>query len=419
MKKINLLLLACLGFVGTSCQDTVDPVIHDEEGYAELESEWIRLTAWETNGSIRMINPVKNEVSSPSVSPFTEGAANYLSSSGRYVISIERQQGNVRFFDTGIENHGDHGHEYSPKWLDAVVQAPLPTHFSATNGQVIIFNDGDGSVVVARESTMETPTFQPLHISDLGNGVHHGAATWLIGNKYAVTYKDEAVPGALPQSIKLVNAQGEVVAENEEAVVTGIHGDASNGRFAAFGSTDGILVASQNNEIKLIPNPSTLSPTSGNWIGTIKTHDAIDVFYGYARNHGVFEVNPSTNSVRKIVDAPSLKSYFLSSGGGYLIVHTAEDEVKVFDTATSSEMRSQSIAAAGDIEGTVLRKEMPTLELYRLMNEPSPVLAASEGFLYILKPDRTTIQILDIQTLNEVSKLELDSPIHTMMRAGF
>jgi len=419
MKKLNHLLLVWLALFVISCQETVDPIFEDEKTYAESESEWIRLTAWDANGSVYIIDPVKNDVSRPSVSPFVEGAANYLSTSGRYVVSIERQQGNVRFLDTGIENHGDHGHLHTPKWLAATAQVPLPTHFSATHGHIVIFNDGDGSVLVARESTMGTPTFTPSLIPDLGNGVHHGAATWLIGNKYAVTYKDDAVPGALPQYIKLVNVQGEVLAENPNVTVAGIHGDASNGKYAAFGATEGILVASQTNEIKLIPNPSSLSTTSGDWMGTIKTHDAIDVFYGYARNHGVFEINPSTNAIRKLVDAPNLKTYFISSDGGYLIVQTADEKIKVFDTANGSEVKSRSIASAVDPDGATLRKEMPALEAYRVMSEPSPVLAASEGFLYVLKPDRTTIQILDIKTLEEVSKVMLDTPVSTMMKVGF
>ncbi|EON75641.1 hypothetical protein ADIS_3861 [Lunatimonas lonarensis] len=266
---------------------------------------------------------------------------------------------------------------------------------------------------------METPTFQPGLLSDLGNGVHHGAATWVLGDKYAVTYKDESVPGALPQYVKLVNAQGQIVAENPNARVTGIHGDASNGRHAVFGATEGALVVSQSNEIKLIPNPSTLAPTSGNWMGTIKTHDALDVFYGYARNHGIFEINPSTNTIRQLVNAPNLKSYFLSAEGGYLVVQTADDHVKVFDTTTGSEIKGKSISSADDPNGAVLRKERTALETYRVLAEPSPVLAASEKYLYVLKPNRITIQVLDIKTLEEVSNIQLEATVHNMMRVGF
>ncbi|MCH7410931.1 hypothetical protein MM239_16095 [Belliella sp. DSM 111904] len=417
MKKYFAFASALLFSALIGCQENEDPQV-EEPNFEEVESEWIRLAWWNNDSKIGLINPINDNNTNPDLAAFNPAGANYLSSSGRYIISIERVDGKVRFFDTGIENHNDHGHEYTPKWISATADAPLPTHFSSTNGQIIIFNDGDGSITWARESTLETPSFSPTVISNIGNGTHHGAATWLTGNKFAVTFKDESVSGSLPQHVKLIDNTGQVIYEDETVTVTGIHGDASNGKYAVFGATEGVVVASDNNQIKLIPNPSPLASTSGNWMGTIKANDNISTFYGYASQQGIFEINPDTEAITPVLLSNTIKTYFLSADGGYLVVQLNDNTVKVYDTANRNEIASKRLTTA-EASANTNAETANEWEHYRLMNEESPILTASEKFLYVLAPDKKTIEVKNLNTLNSVKTIDAPNNTTNILRVGF
>ncbi|MFN3999432.1 hypothetical protein [Algoriphagus sp.] len=417
MKKLNTALIG-IALLAYSCQEKEDPII-EQPTFENQESEWIRMITWNSSGNISMMNPITGEVKTPSVNPFAQGSANYLSSSGQYITSVERVNGIVKFFDTGIVNHVDHGHEYEMRWLGSTAVAPLPTHFSATNGNIVIFNDGDGSITWARESTMETPSFNPTVIKDLKNGVHHGAATWLTGNKFAVTFKNPEIPGALPQTIKILSSNGAVVAESAEVKVTGIHGDASNGSYAVFGGTEAVLVAGSNNQLFKIENISPLEPTSGNWMGTIKANDKSSILYGWARNKGVFAIDPLAKSMRNIYTGDDVSTYFFSADGSKLIIQTKSNSVKIIDSKTGNTVAQGPIAVASIEGGESARKIQDDATFYRLMNELPPVLTSSEKYLYVLSPSRTEIEVLDLENLKSVKKMSLTSPVTSFMRVGF
>ncbi|MCH7413199.1 hypothetical protein MM213_06870 [Belliella sp. R4-6] len=417
MKKYFAFASALLFASMIGCQEKEDPIL-EEPKFEETESEWIRLASWNESSRISLITPVSGDIAQPDLSAFQSTSANYVSSTGRYIVSIERADGNVRFFDTGIENHDDHGHAYAPKWLSSNAAAPLPTHFSSTNGNIIIFNDGDGTVTFVREANMEVPSFTPTVIANIGNGVHHGAASWLKGNKLAVTFKDEGTAGALPQRVKIINTTGQVLYEKEGVSVTGIHGDASNGDYVVFGGTEGVILASSDNQISLIPNPSPLESTSGNWMGTIKANDNVNKFYGYARNHGVFEIDPAAGTIKPTFLSNNIKTYLLSADGGHLIVQTNDNVVKVFDTTSGNELASKTVTVAENVNAGA-RKGADELEHYRMMSEGNPVLTASENYLYVLEADKTKIHVRNLKTLNTVAVMDAPSGISNIMRVGF
>ncbi|SDZ22690.1 MULTISPECIES: hypothetical protein [Rhodonellum] len=417
MKKLHTTFIG-LALLAYSCEEKEAPII-DQPTFETLESEWIRVVTWNESGNISMINPITGETKTPSLPAFSAGSANYLSSSGRYITSIERVNGVVKFFDTGIENHSDHGHEYEMKWLANPAVAPLPTHFSATNGNIVIFNDGDGSVTWARESTMETPSFSPVVLKDLKNGVHHGAATWLAGNKLAVTFTDPEAPKALPQTIKILSATGELIAESDNAQVTSIHGDASNGQFAIFGGTEGVLVASSNDALFRIDNISPMDAGSGNWMGTIKGNDKSAIFYGWSRNKGIFAIDPAAKSMRNVYSGDDVSAYFFSADGSKLIIQSKSNLVKVLESATGTSIAQSTLLLASTGQDESARKATDDALFYRMMDELPPVLTSSEKYLYVLSPSRTEINVLDLNNLNSVKKMTLNAPASRFMRVGF
>ncbi|MFC4872466.1 hypothetical protein [Negadavirga shengliensis] len=419
MKNLSKLFVVFFVTCLISCnQEDDNPLTPDTEGFEELESKWMRIALWDEDGAINLLNPLESQVVKPDLDRFSGGSSNYVSSSGRYIISLERQDGRVLIFDTGIENHGDHAHVHGPSWLSVVAEAPLPTHFDASHGNIIIFNDGDGSVTWIRDQLLETPSFRPAIILPANTNAHHGAAAWLSGNKLAVTFQDPEASGSLPQYVKILDGNGEILYENQDVKVTGIHGDASNGKYALFGGTEGVIVASQDNTLKLIPNVSPLDPSSGNWMGTLRGHDQLEVFYGLARNHGVFKIDPEAETIQSIYSGDDVHAYLISADGGHLVVQRTDGNVKVFNARTGVELGSHSILAS--LRGNPsARKQLTDLEIYRLMDEENPILTLSEAFMYVLEPERDKISIRDITTMEKVKEIETPDHITQILRVGF
>jgi len=419
MRKLPYLWICLFVMAISSCKNDDEPLAEEPTPtFEESESEWIRLVLWDSQSKIRKINPTAGSIDTPDVSPFVAGSANYLSTSGRFIISIDRPNGKVRFLDTGLENHGDHGHENPAKWLSGVLEAPLPTHFSASMGNIVIFNDGDGSVALLRESVMETPSFQPRLIYPEGTKAHHGAGVWLMGNKLAISYQDPDIAGALPQRVKILDLDGKIIAEDPSVSVTGIHGDASNGKVGIFGAMEGILAVTSSNIFKLVPNIAPLAPTSGNWMGTVKGHDKLDVFYGWARNQGVFKINTTNSSMQQVYGGSDVRAYFISEDGTYLIIQKTNQDILVFKADTGVQLVSKNIQAAID-DNAAARVRMTDFEAYRKMAEENPILSASENYLYVLEPGRDKITVRDIITLDKVAEMTVPADTKNIMRVGF
>ncbi|MEP2348165.1 MAG: hypothetical protein ABJH96_10280 [Algoriphagus sp.] len=416
MRKLNkvygFLLLAAFG-----CQEDDDLII-EQKTFETTESEWIRIVTMDETGTIGLMNPTAGTSRSLNVAPFATGSRTYLSSSGRYITSVMRNEGEVRYFDTGIEFHIDHGHEYEPRWVSGVAKAPLPTHFSTSQENIVIFNDGDGSFTWSHEQSMAIPSFSPKIMSNLGNGVHHGAATWLEGDLFAVTFKNSTIPGPLPETIKLIDKNGVIVAESATAVVSGIHGDASNGKYALFGGMEGVLVASKTKELFLIPNAAGLDSGPGNWLGSLKSNDKSDIFYGSAGKKGIFKIDPVAKSITNVYVGDDVAAYFFDANGSKLIIQKKNNEVIILDADSGNTMNTAALSIAVDSNASA-RKSLTDLEMYRVLDEPSPVLTASEYYLYVLDGSRTTINILSLEDMSTAKTMELTSPVTNIMRIGF
>ncbi|MGD1889298.1 MAG: hypothetical protein ACFB15_01645, partial [Cyclobacteriaceae bacterium] len=318
----------------------------------------------------------------------------------------------------GIENHEDHGHEYQALWLDRTLSSPTPTHFSALWEDMVIFNDGDGSILHIEERRLEFAGYSPTPIAVADQ--HHGAAVKMDHGLFAVTFRDQALDEDLPQMIKLEDDQGQIQAENNEVQVGRIHGNASNGEYAAFGSTDGILLANTSNEISLIPNIEGLNAESGNWIGTLRGHDNVDVFYGWARSLGIYRIDPVAGTMTSLYAGDDVKSLFFSQKGEYLILHKTNDDIIVYDAHDGDKMTEAPVSLAHDANAYNARKGYKTeVEALRAMNEPERVLGVSGEFLYTLEPTGDQVKIFDLHDMEEVHSMQLDSPVDNLFIMGF
>ncbi len=409
-------LLLAVAFM-TSCDDNADIIIDDEPTkFSDRESEWVRLSLIE-NGKIVIMQPNTGEMHATVEGPLVDGARYYTSNSGRYLTSIERDENTLRFFDSGIKNLEDRGQVSAAKWLDVRVEAPLPTHYASSEGHIVIFNDGDGSITHIDEAQLDVPSYRPRIFAFENTVAHHGAGFRLRNGKFAVTFKNNDEPGGIPQMVKFVDANGIVIDDNGGVEVAGIHGDAVNGKYGVFGSTDGVIVVDDQGNINLIENVEGLKAESGNWLGTLKGHDNSDLFFGRARKLGVFKINPITKTINNVYAGGDVLADMFSSDGKYYVVHTADNKVRTFDGITGSELASRTVEMAEIPE--LPQENSRVLDNLMAMEEPSPVLVCSEDFLYVLAPNRTQIKVLEIKSLTHVHTIELPSAVESMMKNGF
>lgn len=420
--KTNLLskILILAVMISFSCNND-DDLTDTPFVFEEIESEWARLVLFDDD-HIDIFRPITGATTRTVSGALTEGARYYLSTSGQFVVSVERAQNRVRVFDTGIVNHIDHGHDEPARWLaNANVEASVPTHFSASSGHMVVFNDGDGTILHIVEQSLETPNPIMRTITPSGAIQHHGAGGRLGNGVFAMTFKDPETPGLLPQMVKFVSGTGVVneTVGHGGVTVTGIHGDAFNGNFGVFGSTDGIILVNTQNQIELIPNIAPLTDGSGNWMGTVHGHDNSPVFFGRSRNFGLFKIDPIAKTIQSVLPESTIAGSMFSSDGKYYIVRLSDNLIKVYDGTTGAEITQRRIEAAQIPANPAARSSDDEVTALRTMSEPSPVLTASDKFLYVLAPNRKQIKVLHLEDLKHVRTFELEHEIEHILKAGF
>jgi hypothetical protein len=417
-------MLAALALF-TACDDDVDVT---PEPFSRQESEWFRLALMHED-KIDLMQARTGTIMRTVPGDLVEGARYYTSNSGQYITQINRAGNEVRFFDSGIINHVDHGHDETARWLNQVVTAPVPTHYASSEGHIVIFNDGDGSITHVNELQLGIPGYQPQVHNSFATTAHHGAGFRLGNGLFATTFQDLTVEGAnpaLPQMVKFVSADGQLINDNGGVVVMNIHGDAVNGEYGVFGSTDGIIVVDEAQNIDLIENIEGLNSASGNWIGTVKGHDNSNIFFGRARSLGEYLIDPVAKTMTQIYSGGDVKGEMFSGDGQYFVVHTqqvdankvATNKVMVFSGTTGAKI-TERIVEMANIPVSPQPDNARVVESLMSQEVPDPVLVTSDKFLYVLAPNRTQVKVLDIATLTHVHTIDLPAKVTSININGF
>lgn len=120
----------------------------------------------------------------------------------------------------------------TPKFGTLTGQSLLPTHFKSKKGELLTFNDGDGTLSVAKESEIHTvgAKFKTINAGLLA---HHGAMASFTNGTYAITEKDNSITGTLPKKVKIIDNTRKTLF-NAKLATKGIHGNATDGTYAVF-----------------------------------------------------------------------------------------------------------------------------------------------------------------------------------------
>ncbi|MFA9189712.1 hypothetical protein [Flavobacterium magnesitis] len=371
--KFNkLLFLFALSAFAVSCSNDDD---HDHDDHSDdtaQEYKYLRvLVSDEKTAELSLVNPV-DATASFFDAKFPKSAL-YTTESGRFAGIIHRADNLVETFDSGFEFHGDHVDTKGTAKFGALTGESLsPTHFKSKLGEILTFNDGDGTLSVAKESDVHTPGAKFTTIN-AGLKAHHGAMASFTNGTYAITEKDNSIAGTLPEKVKIIDNTGKTLFD-AKLVTTGIHGNATDGTYAVFGSGSGILVVESNGDQKYIAHPEGFGTA---WFGTILETAYAGKFVGYTAAKGAFLIDVVNNSVTPIIENTKIMQCKVSYNQKKLGVLLHSGEINIFDLNSLKSDKKANIIAATAENST----QKPQLEL-------------TERFAYITSP--TTGELLQV-----------------------
>lgn len=379
----KLLFLFALSAFAVSCSNDDD---HDHDDHLEetnQEYKYLRvLVSDEKTTELSLVNPV-DATASFFNAKFPKSAL-YTTESGRFAGIIHRADNTVETFDSGFEFHGDHvDTKGTPKFGALTGSSLSPTHFKSKLGEILTFNDDDGTLSVAKESDVHTPGAKFTTIN-AGLTAHHGAMATFSNGTYAITEKDNSLSGTLPQKVKIIDNTGKTLFD-AKLVTTGIHGNATDGTYAVFGSGSGILVVESNGNQKYVAHPEGFGTA---WFGSILETAYAGKFVGYTAAKGAYLIDVVNNTVKPIFENTKIMQCKVSYNHKKIGILLHSGEFRLFDLNSLSLDKTATIISATAEDST----QKPQLEL-------------TEKFAYITSPTTGELLQVNLSTL-DVKKIK-------------
>jgi len=390
-----IFLFALSTFVISCSNDDDNNVETPEETLSEFKYLRILLSDEKTT-EITLVNPV-DATTTFFNSKFAKSAL-YTTESGRYAGIVHRADNTVETFDSGFESHGDHiDVDGLPQFGALTGQSLLPTHFKSKIGELLTFNDGDGTLSVAKESEINTAGAK-FKVINAGLLAHHGAMATFTNGTYAITEKDNSITGTLPEKVKIIDNTGKTLFD-ATIVTKGIHGNASDGIYAVFGSASGILVVESSGKQKLIAHPEDFGTA---WFGTILETSTKGKFIGYTAAKGAYLIDVVNGTVKPILQNTTIMQCKVSYNHSKLGVLLHSGEFKLFNL--------NSLTA--EKEGKVIPETATDAAL-------KPQIQLTENFVYITSPNTGELLQLNLTSMAIVKKVKVSKTPYMITILGF
>ncbi len=388
-KKIGWGVLGIAVLASCNKENEVEPTDTREYKYLRV------LVSDEATNQITLVNPRDGEVET--FEARYPKAALYTTESGRFGAVVHREDNLVQHFDTGFENHGDHVDvKGTPKWAAWMGESSKPTHFKSKGDEVLYFNDGDGTLSVAKESEFHV-TGMKFNTISTGLTAHHGAMAKFTNGTYAITEKDGSIAGTLPERVRIMDASGKLV--HASTVQTkGIHGNASDGNVAVFGSASGILVVESSGAQRYIAHPADFGTA---WFGTILETRQSGKFVGYTAAKGAYLIDVAGNQVTPIVQTDDIMQVKTDYANNSLITLMHSGEVKIFDLTTNT------LKTSGNILSATAKDE-----------KQKPQLEATSRYLYLTQPKTGELLTVRTDNLSQTSRIKVSGTPYRLTVVG-
>lgn len=395
MKKNLLKTLIAIAAVSVliSCDKEKGEINPVEEA---REFKFIRiLVNDELTTQISLVDPVKFSVESFEAQHAK--SALYGTEAGRFGALVSTANNYVQLFDTGFEGHGDHVDiKGTPKFGALTGDSNKPTHFKSKGDEIITFNDGDGTLSIAKETDFHVAGAKMKSVK-AGIVAHHGAMTKFDNGTYAITEKNLSIPGSLPEKVRIIDVNGKTLFASS-IETKGIHGNASDGKIALFGSSSGILVVESTGIQRLIVHPANFGTA---WFSSILEAKGVNKFIGYSAAVGAYVIDVAINKVTPIIESTDLIQVKVDYAGNNLIAFFHNGEVKIYDLATNNLKKSGTVVSA------VAKDE-----------KQKPQLEATSKYLYVTQPKTGELLQIDITDFSKVNKIKVSATPYRLSILG-
>lgn len=310
----------------------------------------------------------------------TPGIANvYDVPDSSYVFAIHRDANRVSLVFSGLalENHGDHDDLLvkAPYIAATFNTGPQPTHFFAHGKDILIFNDGDGTIAWMNQDKLGLS----LDFNQIATGApDHGAPAVLDGLLLSGSLNNGTIDVYNPEGRKLQSVAG----------CPRLHGEAVWGNYALFGCQDGVMLTERFGvgiSSRKIANP-TGWPANAR-VGTVVSHEKSPYFIGNF-GQGLVWVNPKEASMTPLA-LPAAPVRFGFDHDGLLVVLTADGNLHTLSVAERKVVASLSVVPPVTTggEGAV-----------------RPALALGEGKAYVSNPANGEIVEVDLSSMKVLRK---------------
>lgn len=392
----KLIFLFTLSTFVLSCNNDDDPVTETpDEALSEFKYLRILLSDEKTN-EITLVNPV--DATTASFNAKFPKSALYTTESGRYAGIVHRADNTVETFDSGFESHGDHVDvDGLPQFGALTGKSLLPTHFKSKIGELLTFNDGDGTLSVAKESEINTVGAQ-FKVINAGILAHHGAMATFTNGTYAITEKDNSITGTLPEKVKIIDNTGKTLFD-ATIVTKGIHGNASDGTYAVFGSASGVLVVESSGKQKLIAFSEDFGTA---WFGTILETSTKGKFVGFTAAKGAYLIDVANSTIKPILQSTTIMQCKVSYNDSKLGILLHSGEFKLFN-----------------LNSLALEKEGKPIAETATDAALKPQIQLTEKFAYITSPNTGELVQLNLTSMQIEKKIKVSKTPYMITILGF
>lgn len=383
---LGTLLVAC----DDKEKDDVTPV-------EETEYKFIRVVVNdEISKELSLVDPVK--LTAEKFEAQFPKSALYGTQGGRFGAIVNGANNFVQLFDTGLEGHGDHVDvKGTPKFGALTGDGNKPTHFKSKGDEIITFNDGDGTLSIAKEADFHTAG-KKMTLVNAGNVAHHGAMTKFDNGTYAITVKDGSAAGTLPERVKIIDASGKTLFAST-IQTKGIHGNATNGSISLFGSSSGILAVEPTGNQQLIPHPADFGEA---WFGSILEAKGAGKFLGYTAAKGVYLIDVAAKSVTPVLANADIMQAKVDYAGNNVVILLHSGELRIYD------LKTNTLKASGSVTGATAKDETQ-----------KPQLEATSRYIYITQPKTGELLVVNAANLSKTNKVKVSAKPYRLAILGF
>jgi YVTN family beta-propeller protein len=396
MKKhlFKVLLSITFGALLVACDDKEKDDVTPVE---ETEYKFIRVVVNdETLKELLLVDPVK--LTAEKFEAQFPKSALYGTQGGRFGAIVNGANNFVQLLDTGLEGHGDHVDvKGTPKFGALTGDGNKPTHFKSKGDEIIAFNDGDGTLSIAKEADFHTAG-KKMTLINTGNVAHHGAMTKFDNGAYAITVKDGSAAGTLPERVKIIDVSGKTLFAST-IQTKGIHGNATNGSISLFGSSSGILVVEPTGNQQLIPHPADFGEA---WFGSILEAKGAGKFLGYTAAKGVYIIDIVAKSVTPVLASADIMQVKVDYAGNSVVVLLHSGELRIYD------LKTNTLKASGSVMGATAKDETQ-----------KPQLEATSRCVYITQPKSGELLVINTGNLSKISKVRVSATPYRLAILGF